>query len=271
MAVCPGKVLVISSCRGYDNNVGHNTYRNPFNVYLNDIYIGDLIAGSGDKGEGFIGTLDGGVSIPPTHPLCDGNVGDFALSDTYRFDDSIINIGSNIIGLRADPNGPVYNSGAGGYFTFILYELSGTSLVNPITIHQSVGWAAGGGGEQQVTFQFTCPDSPPPIFTTTPPNPTTTGTPPQSAIICCECIVTTPKPSVINSLVFTPPGVILGDLWFLSTTTAPDDTILTYNIDTTTITTTTYIPSTTIKPVIPITPIPKKCKCKEKNCNYLGF
>lgn len=276
MAVCPGKVVVITSCRGY-NNQGYNNYRNPFNVYLNDVYIGELISGNGDKGEGFLGTLDGGVSIPSTHPLCDGREGDFPLTYTYRFDDSIINVGLNTLILRSSAVSinEINNPGAGGTFTVILYEISGGLLVNPVTIHSGLGWATG-GSDVSIPFQFACPGSPDINWLSTTPAGTTIS-PSQSALSalsalpCCECTATTPKPSTINSWIFTPPGVILGEPWYLSTTTAPDNVILTYDIATTTITTTPYITTTTIAPAIPTTPIPKKCKCKEKNCNYLGF
>lgn len=269
MAVCPGKVVVITSCmRGYGNN-----YRNPFNIFINDVYVGHLGGGHGDMATGFIGTLDGSIAIPPLVPICDNlpyyDPPNYPPPESYRFDDSIINIGQNIIDFRHDENMPVYNSGTGGVMVVALYEISGGLLVNPVTMY-SLGWATGGGGDQQVRFPFVCPGSPDINWLSTTPAGTTIS-PSQSALPCCECTATTPKPSTINSWIFTPPGVILGEPWYLSTTTAPDNVILTYDIATTTITTTPYITTTTITPAIPTTPIPKKCKCKEKNCNYLGF
>jgi hypothetical protein len=75
----------------------------------------------------------------------------------------------------------------------------------------------------------------------------------------------------IKDVIFTLPGIALGEPLYLSTTLAPDTVSLSINISTTTPAPTTYILITTINPIIPTTIIQKQCKCGEVGCNALKF
>lgn len=114
------------------------------------------------------------------------------------------------------------------------------------------------------------PPNPPLVTTTTttlgPTNPT--APPPEG---CCGCLLIPYEIVNIEDVIFTLPGIALGEPLYLSTTLAPDIITLSINISTTTPTPTTYAPTTTINPTIPTTIIQKQCKCGEVGCNALKF
>ena len=117
---------------------------------------------------------------------------------------------------------------------------------------------------------ITLPPNPPIIIdpgpTTTTPNPT--APPPEG---CCGCLLIPYEIVNIEDVIFTLPGIALGEPLYLSTTMAPDIISLSINISTTTPLPTTYAPTTTINPIIPTTIVFQQCKCGEVGCNALKF
>ena len=255
MAVCPGKVVVITSGRGI------KYWDNTFDVYLNNTNIGRLNGGY-LQGEVFIGTLDPNILLPNNHPPV---FIECPVTIFQRFDDSIINIGSNTINLISDA---VTNSGASGTFKITIYDLLGNTLVNPIHV-ATLGWAGGPGGDPTLIFNVSCGTFPPdPLSTTTTgPNP-----PPLTAYPCVCCCVEDDYIKLLpEKLIFTIPTTIISNSYSLGSVYIDDVTPLSYSIMTT-----TMIPTTTIQPssttIIPSnTSIKKQCKCGEVGCNALKF
>ena len=278
MPACPGQIVVISFCRGYDilpDRQPPGLYS--YDVYLNNTLIGTLPGGQGSRSDIFIG--DSLAIAPPgddcfDHPTIDSQ---------NTFDNSIVLQGLNIVEIdvtSTSGGGPLN----GGDVVFTRYDISsGGALTNPIVLpglesvgrYSPNGWLIAGDSGYRLRFGFNYFCDVPPIIidpgttpnpTTTTPNPTTL--PPEG---CCGCLLIPYEIVNIEDVIFTLPGIALGEPLYLSTTLAPDIITLSINISTTTPLPTTYAPTTTINPTIPTTIIQKQCKCGEVGCNALKF
>jgi hypothetical protein len=266
MPACPGQILVISFCRGYDNPTPVGLYS--YDVYLNNTIIGSLPGGLGNRSDIFIGNPL--AILPSSHEKCSYTTID--LQNT--FDDSIVSLGLNTIEIDVTgttSGGPLN----GGNLVVTRYNISsGGVLTNPVVLPFTDGnngwWLVGGHYGLPFTFNYYCDIPPDIIFTTTTtpgPNP-----PPLTAYPCVCCCVEDDYVKLLpEKLIFTIPTTIISNNYSLSSVYIEDVTQLSYNIMTTTI-----IPTTTIKPsyttINPITTyIPKQCKCGEVGCNALKF
>ena len=270
MPACPGKIVVISFCRGIPaNSNGQLPGIYTYDVSLNDISIGTLMGGSGSRSDDFIG--DPLAILPTNHPQCPTY--DHANTySRYTFNGDIIVGGTNTIKIvdTVSNNGGQLN---GGFCTVTRYDISsGGVLTNPIILKDHFGWTVAGGSSYiiEIPFDYFC-DAPliiidPGTTTTTTINPT--DPPPEG---CCGCLLIPYEIVNIEDVIFTLPGIALGEPLYLSTTMAPDIIALSINISTTTPTPTTYAPTTTINPIIQTTIVEKQCKCGEVGCNALKF
>ena len=278
MPACPGKIVVISFCRGYTEPDGSQPGLYAYNVYLNDTSIGSLPGGQGSRSDIFIGS-DIAI-LPSSHEECSFTT----IKSQYTLDDSIVVQGLNIIEIEvADmSSGGLLN---GGSVRAVSYDMSSDgTLTNPVYLPgvESVrnyypnGWLIqrDPGVRLRFGFNYYCNDTTPdPLFTTTTTT-TTTGPnpPPLTAYPCVCCCVEDDYVKLLpEKLIFTIPTTIISNSYSLSSVYIDDVTPLSYTIMTTTITPTTTIqPSSTT--IIPITTyIPKQCKCGEVGCNALKF